>query len=264
MFEPPNSNQASPSGISDRQTNSLAGLLSRRSRSQWRLPGEEDRTSIVGKTGSGKTTAGLFILEAQNLVEKMPWIILDYKGDEHIAKVPARPVRADSEPPVDPGLYKLEASPFLERDDPVEIFLKKVWKNGHTGLFFDEAYMLPDRFGRTSGGTLRALFTTGRSRKIPIISLSQRPMDVTKYNFSEASHHVIFRLPDKGDRDVVRGRVPNEEFDLKFGRYGTDLPEFHSMWYDVSRDNCFTMLPFPHPDETIERLKETAKINRWM
>jgi DNA helicase HerA-like ATPase len=232
------------------------------SRRGWRLPGLQDRTSIVGKTGSGKTTAGLFILSEMDL-HKFPWIILDYKGDDIIDRIPAIPLKVLSEPPTEPGLYKLECSPFLAREDPVEGFLKKVWRNGGTGLFFDEAYMLPDRYGRTEGGTLRALFTTGRSRRIPIISLSQRPLDVTKYNFSEASHHVIFRLPDKADRDIVRGRVPNEEFDRIFGKYGTGLPEFHSMWYDVTRDNVFQMLPFPHPDEVVERLQYVAKINRW-
>jgi len=232
--------------------------------SGWRLPGWTDRTSIVGKTGSGKTTAGLFLLSAMDLFKKMPWVIIDYKGDDIIAKIPARPLRMGSPAPTEPGLYKLECSPFLSREDPVEKFLKEVWHNGHTGLFFDEVYMLPDRYGRTEGGTLRALFTTGRSRKIPIISLSQRPVDVTKYNFSEASHHVIFRLPDKADRDIVRGRVPNEEFDALFGKFGTDLPEFHSMWYDVSADKVFQLLPFPHPDEIVERLQRAAKINRWM
>ncbi len=231
--------------------------------SLWRMPGTDDRTSIVGKTGSGKTTAGLFILSENKFYKQMPWIIIDYKGDELIEQVPARPISPNSPPPTEPGLYKLSASPFLEDEDPVDAFLKRVWHNGNTGLFFDEAYMLPDRYSRGSGGTLRALFTTGRSRKIPIISLTQRPVDVIKYNFSEASHHVIFRLPDKADRDTVRGRVPNEQFDRIFGKNGTGLPKFCSMWYDVSEDNSFTMLPFPHPDEIIARLQDAVKINRW-
>jgi len=230
-------------------------------RSAWRLPGGQDRTSIVGKTGSGKTTAGLFILSKQDF--SRPWVVIDYKGDEHINALPLRDLHKDADPPMEPGIYKLHSDPFLQRDDPVERFLKKCWAKGDIGLFFDEAYMLPDRFGRTEGGTLRALFTTGRSRRIPIISLSQRPVDVTKYNFSEASHHVIFRLPDKMDRDIVRGRVPNEKFDSIFGKHGTGLPEFHSMWYDVSRDKTFTMLPFPAPDEVIARLCVICKINKW-
>lgn len=232
-------------------------------KTQHRWPGVQDRTSIVGKTGSGKTTAGLFILSETALYEEMPWIIIDYKGDDIIAKIPAKPLRTGAAVPKEPGLYKLDCSPFLSKDDPVDDFLKEVWRNGHTGLFFDEAYMLPDRFGRTERGTLRALFTTGRSRHIPIISLSQRPMDVTKYNFSEASHHVIFRLPDKADRDIVRGRVRAEEFDRIFGRYGTGLPEYFSLWYDVSRDNIFTMEPFPHPREVIARFRYLADVNRW-
>jgi hypothetical protein len=230
---------------------------------QWRLPGMDDRTSIVGKTGSGKTTAGLFILAQNKFYKKMPWIILDYKGDKTLAKIPARPLSPTAEPPKEPGLYRLYCSPFLQSEDPVDVFLKKVWHNGHTGLFFDEAYMLPDRYSRGAGGTLRALFTTGRSREIPIISLTQRPVDVIKYNFSEASHHVIFRLPDKADRDTVRGRVPNEEFDRIFKKDGTGLPRFHSLWYDVEKDNTFTMLPFPHPDAIVAQLQDAAKVNNW-
>ena len=230
----------------------------------WRLPGDTDRTSVVGHTGSGKTTAGLFILSEQRLFEKMPWVIVDYKRDDTIARIPARPIRPDGPVPTEPGLFKLLASPFLEADDPVELFLRKVWEAGNTGLFFDEAYMLPDRFGRRGGGTLRALYTTGRSRHIPIISLTQRPLDVTKYNFSEANHHVIFRLPDKDDRKVVRGRVNGSEFDRIFGIDGADLPQYQSMWYDVSKDNTFEMLPFPHPDEVVDRLQYVAKINQWV
>src|SRR5208337_1441473 len=81
--------------------------------SLWKLPSDNDRTSIVGKTGSGKTTAGLFILSQNKFYKKMPWIIIDYKGDDMIAKIPARVIRPDANPPTEPGLYKINASPFL-------------------------------------------------------------------------------------------------------------------------------------------------------
>jgi hypothetical protein len=56
--------------------------LSSNARRRWRLPGDLDRVSIVGKTGSGKTTAGLFLLNEMNSFTKMPWIIVDYKRDD--------------------------------------------------------------------------------------------------------------------------------------------------------------------------------------
>ena len=84
---------------------------------KWRLPGDQDRVSIVGKTGSGKTTAGLFLLNEMNSFEKMPWIIVDYKRDDLIEQIPACLLRVGGDPPKDPGIYKLECSPFLSHDD---------------------------------------------------------------------------------------------------------------------------------------------------
>lgn len=223
----------------------------------WRLPGDDDRVSIVGKTGSGKTVMGVYLLAATRLWEKMPCVLIDYKGDKLIGAVPARDIEPDKPVPKAPGLYRLHSNPFLDKDDPVDTFLRRVWDNGETGLFFDEAYMLPDRYGRSSG-TLRALFTTGRSRKIPIISLTQRPVDVTRYNFSEASHHVVFRLNDKADRDTVRARVPQADFDDAFGE-GRTLPRYHSLWYDVDRDTVFRIGPCPDPREILRRFPPVEK-----
>jgi hypothetical protein len=108
------------------------------------------------------------------------------------------------------------------------------------------------------------LFTTGRSRKIPIISLTQRPVDVTKYNFSEASHHVIFRLTDKCDQDTVRARVPHTEYDRLFRGENGRLPRYHSLWYDVDNDRTFEMGPAPHPREIISELSRYAAATKWV
>lgn len=233
----------------------------RRNLEGWRLPGATDRTSIVGKTGSGKTVFGVYLMLASRLYREMPWIILDYKGDALIQKIPAKILSVLHKPPVDPGVYRLYLNPF---DDPEAVngFLKKVWQNGNTGLFFDEAYMLPDRRGRTENSVLRALFTTGRARRIPIISLSQRPVDVLRYNFSEASHHVIFRLNDKRDRDTVRAYIPEAPFKESF-ESGMTLPAYHSLWYDVDQDLSFEMLPGPAEKALVAMFADIRQVKDW-
>lgn len=233
----------------------------RRNLDGWVLPGTDDRTSIVGKNGSGKTLFGIFLMLQSRLYQKMPWVIFDYKGDDHIQKIPARVIEPRNKPPTEPGLYKMHLDPF-DGPEQVNAFLKKLWHNGSTGLFFDEAYMLPDRHGRIENSVLRAIFTTGRSRHIPVISLSQRPVDVMRYNFTEASHHVIFRLNDERDRLTVRSYIPREEFDQAFGG-GRSLQRYHSLWYDVNRDLTFEMLPCPNQDCIYEQFEEIAAMKKW-
>ena len=230
--------------------------------SKWKPPGDQDRVSVVGKTGSGKTAMGLWLLKVSEIYKRMPFILIDYKGDDHISAINALPLTPKSPIPKEPGLYKLHADPFLTTDDPVDGFLRRVWHAGHCGLFFDEVYMLPDRYGRTESGTLRALYTTGRSRHIPIIALSQRPVDVTRYNFSEASQHYIFRLNDKRDRDTVRQYVPQDVFDGCFGGQSV-LGKYKSLLYDVDQDRCFSMMAAPHPRETVAALSKGAEKENW-
>jgi DNA helicase HerA-like ATPase len=236
-------------------------ILDRIRAGKWRLPGDRDRTSIVGVTGSGKTQFAVYLMLASRLYEKMPWIVFDYKGDELIGKLPAREIDPRNSPPKDPGMYRLHLNPF---DDPdiIKSFLGKVWSNGDTGLYFDEVYMLPDSRARSENQVLRALYTTGRSRRIPMMCLSQRPVDVIRYNFSEASHHVVFRLNDELDRKIVRGRVPYTPFEQAFSGE-TNLPKYHSFWYDVQRDLSFEMLPGPSEDVLMEMFEQVEKVQKW-
>lgn len=233
----------------------------RRDISDWKLPLNDDRTSIVGKTGSGKTVFGVYLLLVSRLYQKMPWIIFDYKGDEFIRKIPVVNIDVRSKPPTDPGIYLAHMSPF-DGEELFNSFVKKIWSNGSTGLFFDEAYMLPDRRGRTENSVLRAVFTTGRSRHIPIISLSQRPVDVLRYNFTEASHHVIFHMNDDRDFATVRSYIPSRAFEEAFGGKNR-LPKYHCLWYDVNRDLSFEMLPCPDEKALEPMFDEVRDVKHW-
>jgi DNA helicase HerA-like ATPase len=228
---------------------------------QWELPDRDDRTAIVGKTGSGKTMFGVFLMLESRLYKQMPWVIFDYKGDSIIREIPAQIISIADQVPTDPGIYRVHLNPF-EDPEQVNQFLRRVWNNGRTGLFFDEAYMLPDRRALDEKSPLRAIYTTGRSREIPVIALTQRPVDVLRYNFTEASHHVVFSLNDKRDRDTVRAYVPQDAFDACFGR-GRKLPKYHSFWYDVDRDLYFEMKPGPDMSGLRALFEEAKKITKW-
>src|ERR1700751_6052757 len=52
----------------------------------FRFPKPTQRTVILGATGSGKSVFGLWVLSYMNF-EDMPWVIVDYKGDDLLEEI---------------------------------------------------------------------------------------------------------------------------------------------------------------------------------
>lgn len=211
---------------------------------EFRMPRIDERVLILGSTGSGKTTMGMSLLSSAPFND-MPYVMIDYKRDQLIGAIDHRE-RIGFEIPKHPGLYHLQPNPVSD-DENMEAWLYKIWARRNIGLYVDEALRLPTK----KTGAFESILTQGRSLHIPVISLSQRPVDLTRYAFSEANHVVIFRLTDTRDRKKVTEYVPVDT-DYK-------LKKFHSLWYNVDGDQTFGMTPSPDKDAILQKFKDRLK-----
>lgn len=215
--------------------------------SSFEMPRPDQRVLILGSTGSGKTTMGASLLSSAPF-DLMPYVMIDYKRDQLLGSIDHRE-KIGFEIPKYPGLYHLQPNPVSD-DDRMEAWLYKIWERRNIGLYVDEALRLPTK----KTGAFESILTQGRSLSIPVISLSQRPVDLTRYAFSEANHVVIFKLTDLRDRKKVTEYVPIDN-DYK-------LKKYHSMWYNVDSDKTFAMVPAPKPDDILQVFKDRLKPKR--
>jgi hypothetical protein len=208
----------------------------------FRIPGGDARTTVIGATGSGKSTCGTWLLSKQRF-DKRPWVVVDFKREvlfDYVGIPPIQEIELTSRLPRQPGLYLV--SPRPDQEDQLETWLWKVWERENVGLFVDEASLMPER------DAFRAILQQGRSKRLPVIACTQRPVSVARPLFSEASFFAIYRMADKRDYKVIEGFVPAD--------LSLPLPDHGWRWYDVARNQLLTMGPVPPPQQIADRLRE--------
>lgn len=207
----------------------------------FRFPGGDARTCCIGATGTGKTTCATWLLSHQRF-DRRPWVIVDFKREQLFDVIGIPPIRQIelNTVPRRPGLYLV--SPRPDQDDALEAWLWRVWQRENIGLFIDEASLMPDK------DAFRAILQQGRSKRIPMIACTQRPVDVKRGLFSEASFFCIYRMQDRRDYRVIEGFVPAD--------LSLPLPPYHWRWYDVARNRLLHMAPVPSPATIAETARE--------
>lgn len=211
-----------------------------------RFPNDSNRLFICGRTGGGKTQAGIWHLSGRSY-ETKPWIILDFKRDELIADLPAIEIGLNAKLPTEPGLYVVR--PIGSQEELIEKLLWKIHAQTNIGLYVDEGYMLDPR-----SEAFKAIMTQGRSLKIPVIILSQRPVWISRFVVSEADFFQVFRLNDDRDYATLRAFIPYDVSDKL-----RTLPEYHSIYYDMGKDRLTMFAPVPDRDIILSTF-ETAEL----
>jgi len=206
------------------------------------LADDTQRTSIVGRTGSGKTAAAVWHLSESNY-RHMPWVIYDFKQDQLLAELGAldgaEHIGLDTVPRK-PGLYFVH--PLPHETEAVQEQLWKIWAQESTGVYIDEGYMMatPPKVNPA----FRSLLTQGRSKRIPMIILSQRPVWLDRFVFSESDFYQVFALNHSGDRKTMMEYIPAD--------LNKRLPEYWSYYHDVSAAETVVCKPVPFGPEVIE------------
>ena len=223
-----------------------------------RLQRSNDRVALLGRNGSGKSTMAAFLLSEAD-IDRKPWIIVDYKGEEIFDKISSserdaiNDLEVNEEAPKKPGLYRVEPTPGAD-DDAMEKMLWRIWERQRTGIYIDEAHLLPDR-----SDAFKALLVTGRSRQIPMMVVSQRPVWVPREVFSESNHHIVFDMSRYDDRKMAGSFVDPD------GEALPRLKAFHSIWNDVRQNRRFQMGPAPLAAHSIIKIVDRAPRRfRWM
>lgn len=203
----------------------------------FRLPNSTQRVAVIGRTGSGKSQFGTWLLSKAPF-DAMPYVIVDYKGDELLNSIDGLEQINLKYVPKYPGLYIVRPRP--DEAEHVEAWLWKIWARERIGLFFDETSLVPDP---VKGGAFRAILTQGRSKQIPAICLTQRPAWISKFIFSEADFFAILHLSIGTDKARVKDFVPGD---------WKELPEYHTRWYDVTKHKEAILTPVPNSDRLLD------------
>ncbi len=248
-----------------------------------RLPDETHRTIVIGRTGTGKSQAAIDILSQQNF-DEIPWVMIDYKGEDLIAEMLAKNgwrrakkggrvvlIRGLHSPivelsfkdpiPKKPGLYYLRPRPKID-DVEMEAWLLRVHARGSVGLFIDEGYAMPS-YGDSPAFTL--ILTQGRTLHIPVIVLYQRPVWMSRFAVAQADFVRVFKQNDVRDTKAVSNYcapaiLPNGD---KLGAYELDaLPDYYSLWRDVSRGKTSILQPARREHEILRTFKERLTPHR--
>jgi len=216
------------------------------------LPGGSDRTVVIGGTGTGKTILAAFILSKQRWEER-PWVIIEFKDEpiwNKVGEPPIIPLTLNKLPTKKRGLFKLSVFPGQEEE--LEEWLWKVWRHENIGLFCDEVSLLDSK------NAFKAILRQGRSKRIPVIGCTQRPVDCDREIFTESQYIVVFPGLDERDLKTVKGftrKAPIER----------PLKEHWSYWYDKKRNATIVLQPVPPPDSIAASIKAAVPytFNFW-
>jgi hypothetical protein len=206
------------------------------------VPDDTQRIVIVGTTGSGKTHAALHHLSRRNFHEK-PWIVYNWKRDDFINSIEgAKRLSVEAPAPEHPGLYIVEPRPKHD-DDAVEAQMLDIWEKEDIGVFVDEGFLIaPSNDGFTD------LLIQGRSKHIPMIICTQRPVWMDKYVFTESEFKQVFRLQSRDDMKKMEEYIPDIMVAAKRYPLAGRENRHWSYYYDGPEDRLHRMPPAPDQD----------------
>lgn len=171
-----------------------------------RLPFEwkqGEHVSLSGDTGSGKTTLANVLLYGREYT-----LSLRSKADR--APLPGRYIRTAAAFERDTKTKRFLLDPLPERK-AAEFYpaLRQAWRQGSWCVYVDELWHV-ERMHKALQTQIEMMLTQGRSADITMFTGMQRPVDVSRFAMSQATHNIAFKADG---RDVkTLGEIGTKEW----------------------------------------------------
>ena len=186
--------------------------------------------ALTGRTGSGKTTLANVLLHHRSYT-----LALRSKSDD--APLPGARIKRASDFATRDDVDRYLLDPPYERQ-LVEFWnaLEIVWKQGHWCVYCDELWYLSQlkESGHRLGDRIDRLLTQGRSKKISVVCGAQRPVQISRFALSQATHIICF-YGDNRDAKIL-AEVTGDEF----GKVIQNLGKYQFAWYYVPTREIWT------------------------
>lgn len=190
------------------------------------------RTTVTGRTGSGKTSLARYLMEKRS---RQHWVIFNPKHTAGYKDMEGAIV-----------LNKWEAKKFdkaigehrfvilnFAKNETNHEFMDAVVSYLHDtydelGFCFDELYYMHKNMEPGEG--MVGLYTRGRERKQSVLGLVQRPKRISLFCYSEADYIAGMALNLESDRKRMVEATGDE-------RFIHPLPKYVWRWYNVDADS---------------------------
>lgn len=189
-------------------------------------------------------------------IDTMPWVMVDVKRDDLVAKVPVTGIISlTDEIPERPGLYHMPVSLDQMSDYSVDKWLNRALSRGNVGIYMDEGGRLPAR-----GTGLRNVLTLGRSARVPLVFLSQRPVWIDTFNLSEAEFIQVFWFQHPDDQAKILEFIPPDLLDFdELRRKG----KYWSAYYHATEGTLHYFEPGPTFDQIADKIQNRIPIYEY-
>lgn len=208
------------------------------------FPELTEHVAIAGRTGAGKTTGALDMLSRRIGPHKVskgrpfPWVIIDHKRDDHLAKLPVEKLSLRAIALPDSGVHIVRPKFNGSDKQHLEDLLKRIFERKRCGLYIDEGHLLG------LSPAIRQFMIAGRQRYCPVMWCSQRASDIDPFIWSQSTYFRCFAL---------RGVNDQRRFRENYG-FNYQEPEKHySFYYDGNQGETFYLKPASPLDETLGR-----------
>jgi energy-coupling factor transporter ATP-binding protein EcfA2 len=197
------------------------------------------RATIAGRTGSGKSTLGKWLLQRS----PGTWIILNPKHTAAYNTLPNSVVLKGMDVnKLDKLLREYKfinvwPNEFECNEDAMDDFIAYLTRTySNIGICIDELYSLHSN-GRAGPGLL-GLLTRGRELKQSYIGMTQRPAFISKFCFSEADYVAGMTLLSDDDRKMMTKNTGRAEF-------AEPMAPHDWLWFDAANAQMRFFGPVP-------------------